>query len=53
LPRGAVLDMKQIWDLARLWYHDRLNPDWTRRTPVDAQEVFASIGLTDDFWNLA
>jgi hypothetical protein len=44
--------MKQIWDMARLWYHDRLDPAWTRRSPAEATAAFASIGLTGDFWKL-
>jgi len=29
-----------------------MNPDWRRRTPEEATEAFASIGLIGDFWNL-
>jgi hypothetical protein len=52
MPRGAVLDMEQIWTLARLWYHDRQDPGWMRRTPAEATAAFASLGLTGQFWEL-
>ena len=52
-PRGATLTVDQQWELARRWYHDRMDPEWSRRTPQEAEELFASIGLTGDFWGLA
>jgi hypothetical protein len=44
--------MQQLWGLASVWYHDRLSADWRRRTPPEAEEVFASLGLRGDFWQL-
>ena len=51
--RGATLTMDQQWRLARTWYSDRADPDWRRRTPEQAQQVFADLGLTGDFWRLS
>jgi hypothetical protein len=51
--KGATLTLEQQWELARLWYADRLSPDWRRRTPEEAETVFASLGLTGEFWRLA
>ena len=52
IPRGASLTLEQQWELARIWYADRLSPVWRRRTAEEAEAVFASIGLTGDFWRL-
>jgi hypothetical protein len=52
LRHGATLSVKQQWDLARIWYGDRMSPDWRRRTPDEAQAVFDSLGLTGPFWKL-
>lgn len=52
LPPGAILTLDQEWDLARLWYADRMSPDWRRKTPAEAQAIFAGLGLTDEFWKL-
>ena len=49
---GAVFTLEQAWLLARAWYADRRSPDWRRRTPEEAEALFASIGLTGDFWRL-
>jgi hypothetical protein len=38
--------------LALAWFHDRLSPDWRRKTPEETEEVFAGIGLTGPFWRL-
>jgi len=53
LPRGATLSVEQAWKLADSWYHDRLSPDWRRRTVDEAHELFGSLGLTSEFWRLA
>lgn len=52
LPRGATMSPEQCWHLAHAWYADKLSPDWRRKTPDEAQAVFAQIGLTGPFWNL-
>ena len=49
---GAILTIRQLWGLARAWYGDRLSPQWRRRTPEEAEEVFTEIGLTGPFWEL-
>ena len=52
LPRGAVFTPEQLWRLARAWYGNRLARDWRRRTPDEAEAVFAEIGLEGEFWRL-
>lgn len=53
MTRGALLTLEQTWALARLWYADRLSPEWRRRTVQETAAAFASLGLTGDFWSLA
>ena len=52
IATGATLTLNQQWQLARMWYADRIAPDWRRRTPEEAEAVFASLGLTGEFWRL-
>jgi hypothetical protein len=52
IPTGATLSLEQQWELARIWYADRMSPDWRRRTAEEAEAVFASLGLVGDFWRL-
>jgi hypothetical protein len=49
-PKGAVLGLSTLWQLATGWYAGRLTPGYRRRTPAEAADFFASIGLTGDFW---
>ena len=49
---GATLTLKQQWEFARIWYADRMAPDWRRRTPEEAEAIFASLGLSGEFWRL-
>lgn len=50
--RGATMTPEQLWRLADVWYRDRDDPSWRRRTADEAEAVFAKIGLTGDFWRL-
>jgi hypothetical protein len=52
MPPEATLTLEQQWELARIWYADRMSPDWRRRTAEEAEAVFASLGLAGDFWRL-
>ena len=51
--RGGTMTPEQCWQLARLWYGDKLDPGWHRKTASEAQAVFTSIGLTGPFWDLS
>lgn len=52
MRRGALLSSDQAWRLAKGWYETKLHSDWRRHTLAEAESLFGSIGLTDDFWNL-
>jgi hypothetical protein len=39
--------------LARVWYCDRLSPDWRRKSVQDMQRLFDGVALTGDFWRVA
>ena len=49
---GASFSLDSAWRLARLWFHDRLDPAWRRRTMDEAHAIFAESGLTGSFWRL-
>ncbi len=49
---GGTLSLQQGWELARLWYGDRLRPDWRPLTEQEAQSIFAQVGLEGEFWKL-
>jgi hypothetical protein len=46
------MSTQQAWRLADLWYRDRADPHWRRRTADEAERVFESIGLSGTFWEL-
>jgi len=47
-----VIPLEQVWRLAVAWYAGRADEAWSPRTPGAAQQLFASVGLTGDFWQL-
>ena len=52
-PRGESFGLSQQWELAQSWFAGRHLPAWKRRTPAEAEAVFASVGLTSTFWSLS
>ena len=48
---GPIVSMPQLWGLASLWFSQRLTPEWRRPTPAEVRQVFASLGLTQSFWD--
>jgi hypothetical protein len=49
---GELVDLPTLKRLARLWYGDRLNPEWRPRTREQSQAILDEVGLTGDFWRL-
>jgi hypothetical protein len=52
LEHGALFSTERLWRLADAWYANRLAHDWRRRTPEEAEALFAELGLDGDFWRL-
>jgi hypothetical protein len=52
LPRGESVPLRQVADLARVWYGTHASPDWHKWTVPEAQALFHQAGLTSAFWNL-
>ena len=50
---GELIPVAQLYDLARVWYGDRLDPGWTPRDRAANQAVLDHVGLTGRFWRLA
>ena len=50
---GAVVPIRQLAELARRWYGDRLDPAWRPRPVEESQRILDAVGLSGDFWRLA
>ena len=46
-----LVTIDQLWTLATTWYSTRLEEHSRRPQPDEMRGIFASIGLTDDFWD--
>jgi hypothetical protein len=51
-PKGAVLSVAKGIDLAQLWFGDYASPQWQRKTPQKAAEIFERLSLDPAFWNI-
>ena len=50
-PLRPRMSLDQLWRLAEAWYSNRLSSTSRRSTPGEVVEIFAGLGLDDDFWN--
>ena len=46
------MTIDQTWALSKLWYGSRLDENFARPTADEAHAIFASVGLTGEFWRL-
>lgn len=53
IARGEVVPVSTVWQLARAWYSDKLDPDWKRKSIAEAQAILDGLGLRGDFWDLS
>lgn len=49
---GAMFDPARLWSLATVWYDDRLDAAWRRRTIPERQAILEAVGFTGSFWSL-
>ena len=49
---GEILTPARIWELSKLWYHDRLSVDYHGRSPQQAEAIFREAGLISEFWKV-
>jgi hypothetical protein len=42
-----------MWELARRWYGDRLDPQWSPRTREELQAILDDVGLRGPLWSLS
>jgi len=50
-PLRPLVTMDQLWKLSTTWYESRLEADSRRPKADEMREVFARIGLDDEFWD--
>jgi hypothetical protein len=50
-PLRPLVRMDQLWTLATTWYSTRLQENSRRPGPAEMREIFARLGLEDDFWD--
>ena len=51
VPQRPLIDMDQLWHLAKTWYGNRLTVESRRPAPDEMVSIFAAIGLEGPFWD--
>jgi hypothetical protein len=44
-----VLTIQQVWELSKLWYHNRLSLEYHGRSIEQVAEIFRKAGLMSEF----
>jgi hypothetical protein len=52
LERGEVLTLRQVWNLSKLWYSNRLSLEYHGRSVEQVAEIFRQAGLKSAFWHI-
>lgn len=52
VEQGEIVPLRQVADLARVWYGRHADRDWRKWTVLEAQEIFDHAGLRSAFWDL-
>jgi hypothetical protein len=52
IPRGDVVPLGRVLELARPWYGGHLREDWRKWTLDEAQAIFQRVGLGGEVWSL-
>lgn len=52
IRRGATAPAAAFWELAKVWFTGRFDPDWRRLTPEEARRSLEEVGLKGPFWEL-
>ena len=53
LAHGEVLTLQQVWELSKLWYHNRMSLEYHGRNVEQVAEIFKQAGLVSDFWYIS
>jgi hypothetical protein len=51
LPKRPLINLDQLWYLAKTWYENRLTIESRRPGADEMVEIFAQVGLDGPFWD--
>lgn len=51
-PRRPLVSLDQLWQLAVIWYANRLTEESRRPGPDEMEEIFTKLGLHGSFWQV-
>ena len=52
IPKGDIQPVEKVLELAKRWYGEYLQPDWTKKSVNDARAIFTELGLSHPIWSL-
>lgn len=53
ITKGDVQPLSKIWEFAKVWYGDHLNPNWKKWTTEEVKRIFDRFSLTGEIWKIS
>ena len=51
-PDGMSMPIPALWQLAQLWFNERMSPTWAPRTIEQSQQLLTAAGFIGPFWSM-
>jgi hypothetical protein len=52
IPKGDVQPLLRVWEFAKVWYGQHLDPAWEKWSVEEAKAIFEKFGLTGPIWDI-
>ncbi len=52
IPKGDIQPIENVWEFAKIWYGNHLNPEWKKWSSEEAREIFGKFNLTHKIWDI-
>lgn len=52
INKGDVQPITKVWEFAKVWYGNHLNPEWKKWTSAEARSIFDRFELTGEIWEI-
>ncbi|MHA2252476.1 MAG: alkylmercury lyase family protein [Candidatus Kariarchaeaceae archaeon] len=52
IPKGDIQPVSKVFEFAKVWYGNHLDPGWTKWTSKEAKNIFEKFNLTSKVWQI-
>ncbi|KAK2746979.1 hypothetical protein FQN57_002551 [Myotisia sp. PD_48] len=49
--KGAYMDLATLWELSKVWYHDKHRYEYERKTSEEVRKIYSELGMSSPYWS--